>query len=459
MPLLWVLPLSIYLLTFIIGFSNVSGRFSGLYACLLVVGLLAAWLILRNEKVFNIFLQIGGYSLALFAGCLFCHASLYRLRPSTRYLTHFYLLIATGGALGGIFVAMVAPVIFKGYWEYHAGLVLASVLLAWIVSREENRWIYRLRYLFFFLPFLLAILLKANISVVTKDIVEMSRNFYGTLRVHCQVKTKENRSVAVYALMHGNIPHGMQPDRSSYRFKPTVYYTEKSGVGLAILNHPARVRGEPIRMGVVGLGIGTLAAYGRPGDYIRFYEINPDVIRYANDNRFFTYLLDCKSDVDIVPGDGRLSLERELKQGLKQEMDILILDAFNGGAIPSHIVTEEAFDIYLRCLKPDGIIAWHATNRYIDFIPLAYAVAKRLGLRMAIVESVGDFVVSSDAMWILLARDDSILGCPAIEEARLKDISDKRAVKMWTDDFSNILALLKPGGPLHRKKQITERKQ
>jgi hypothetical protein len=271
-----------------------------------------------------------------------------------------------------------------------------------------------------------------------------TRNFYGALAVYSvDSQIPEGH---YYMLRHGQIIHGEQYSAADKRRQPTTYYGPDSGIGLVMLNHPRRIAHNPrdrtIRVGAIGLGVGTIAAYGLPGDYFRFYEINPAVTKIATDeNGYFTYLRDSRARIDIVPGDARLSMERELTNGGQQPFDVLVLDAFSGDAIPVHLLTVEAFELYLRELTPDGILAIHVTNRYLNLQPIIREIAKHFGLTSgSIHQSGGPLVKPSD--WIVLARNNSVLGQPAFT-TKLKPLDSQRKVRLWTDDYSNLFQILK----------------
>jgi len=271
-----------------------------------------------------------------------------------------------------------------------------------------------------------------------------SRNFYGTLAVYSV--DSRNPEGHYYMLRHGQIIHGEQYSAADERRQPTTYYGPDSGIGLIMLNHPRRLarvpRDRSLRVGAIGLGVGTIAAYGMPGDYIRFYEINPAVTKIAaNENGYFTYLRDSRARIEIVPGDARLSMERELANGNPQRFDVLVLDAFAGDAIPVHLLTIEAIEIFLRELNPDGVLAIHVTNRYLDLQPVIREIADHFGLESGQVhQSGGPLVKPSD--WIVLARNDSVLGRAGFT-SRLKPLDSRRQVRLWTDDYSNLFQILK----------------
>jgi hypothetical protein len=277
-----------------------------------------------------------------------------------------------------------------------------------------------------------------------RDAVGLSRNFYGVLAVRLQDMDDPRR--AAYCLTHGRILHGFQLLAQVERRMPTAYYSPNSGVGVAILGSASGSSPERrhLRIGVVGLGVGTIAAYGKAGDTIRFYEINPQVIRIANDRRYFTFLSDCPAKVEVIPGDARLSMERELEQNDQQDFDVLAIDAFSGDAIPVHLLTQEAFDIYLKQLKkPSGILAVHITNAHLDLRPVVIGGAMHFGLKATWVHSAGDGRAAKDADWMLLSQDKEIVGSEAARSAIEAQIPYFRAIRPWTDDYSNLLQILK----------------
>jgi hypothetical protein len=270
------------------------------------------------------------------------------------------------------------------------------------------------------------------------------RNFYGVLNVRELNSGQPDRRA--YSLFHGRVSHGYQFVSEARRRLPTSYYGVTSGVGLVLVALQTRLLSgadtRHLRIGVVGLGVGTLAAYGIPGDYIRFYEINPEVTRLANDARYFTYLKDCRATTDVIPGDARLSMESELKVRQPQDFDLLAIDAFSGDSIPTHLLTEEAFRIYLRQVKTDGIIAVHITNTYFDLRPVLQRVAERFNLRYALLHADGDGITTTYSDWVLLSRDSTIVNSlPASAGGRFGD-AIKPDLALWTDDYSNLFFVL-----------------
>jgi hypothetical protein len=386
-------------------------------------------------------LQVGAFALALFAGCLVCHGELYRLRPAPSRLTAFYLTVAGGGALGGVFVGIVAPLVFNSYWEYPAGLLLCGALLIGLLGRDATTPAVRnllVRVGAATLWLTLAGLLGGRILEARESAVSLSRNFYGVLRVREELPGDPEWHLR--GLTHGRIQHGFQYLSPGKRRQPTTYYGEESGVGRALLHHPRRETGGSLRIGVVGLGVGTLAAYVRAGDVIRFYEINPDVVSLSqgNDPRF-TFLADAPGRVEVVEGDARLSLERELARGEPKRYDVLVLDAFSSDAVPVHLLTAEAFGTYLAHLRDENaVLAVHASNRHLRLQPVLVKVAERFHLAALECDTSPVGHACSRSVWILMSRRPEILGRPGIAEAAVPLTGHGLGVPLWTDDYSNV---------------------
>jgi SAM-dependent methyltransferase len=433
-PFLWVLPLSLYLLSFILCFEASGWYRRGFWLPLLALGLAGVCYTLIKDRNTNIWIQIPLYSATLFAACMACHGELARSKPHPRYLTGFYLMIALGGALGGVFIGLVAPAVFPDLYELPLGLVLVGLLVpaALLYDRSSalhggGRWLARGAVGAATLALVAALAYEySNDEDGTRT---RSRNFYGVLKTRDAGEGDFRERV----LTHGTIIHGRQFLSPERRLWPTSYYGPESGVGLAI-----RYNGEagPIRVGVVGLGAGTLASYGRRGDDFRFYDIDRTVVHLANTE--FSYLKDSQAHIDVVLGDARLSLEREPVQNF----DVLALDAFSSDSIPVHLLTREAFGVYLRHLKPTGILAVHVSNRYLDLVPVVQEVARHFGLEARQVENQDDDgagVYRSD--WILLTRSAATFQRDALRAA--EPIRAEFNVNLWTDDYSNLFRILK----------------
>jgi spermidine synthase len=445
-PFLWVLPLTIYLLSFILTFSGERWYARPLFSVLLLVsGIGFIWMILNPIADFR--WQIGFYAFWLFVTVMVCHGELYRLRPDPAHLTRFYLLVSVGGALGGVVVNLIAPLIFQSYWELHIFYALVFVLLALLTFMKPTRelparWRFVHDVIIGATALALVIFTGYYMKGVFSDALMVERNFYGVIRV------KENNGdkpgEQAYIMAHGATVHGFQFSAGDQRSWPTAYYTELGGAGLAILNHPKY--GKGMRVGVLGLGIGTLAAYGQPGDDYRLYEINPVVVDLAEgQGGYFSYLKDSQAVVHTVLGDARISLERELNQSGSNQFDILVLDTFSSDSIPVHLVTREAFDIYLQHLAPDGILAAHITNQHLDLRPVFYQLAQAYGLKMVVIHNTteGDGC-TYPSTWVLLARSSASLDIPQIA-TRASDPGEYNhwSLRLWTDDYSNLFQILK----------------
>jgi len=437
-PFLWVLPLSFYLLTFILCFDRPAWYKRGLFTSLLVPLLAILVVVLVRELAVRWPWQAAVYLGVLFVGCMVCHGELSRLRPVPRYLTSFYLLIAAGGATGGVFVAVVAPLVFRSFAELSWGVGLLAALVVFIHASEKTGWkVGGRRWAAW--PFLLGGTIALGTMLFlqnrreSRDAAYMSRNFYGVLRI---IELEKDTPIHALKLKHGGISHGLQfvnPDKAAM---PTTYYNEKSGVGLAV-NYLSRLASRNI--GVVGLGTGTLATYGRPGDTFRFYEINPEVRRLAETR--FTFLRASKAQVQVVLGDARLSLEREPPQ----QFDLLVLDAFSSDAIPVHLITREAFSTYLRHLKTDGIIAVHVSNRYLNLFPVILGASLNFRLAMTYIDWNEDPMPLwyQSSKWILLSRNAEFLNSDPIRQAASLVPPHSTDPLLWTDDYASLFKIVK----------------
>lgn len=458
-PFLWVLPLTVYLLTFILAFSGGRGYSRRMYLiAFLVVTLVSIWMLVKWPP-FDIITQIVVYLLLLFVCCMICHNEVFKLRPHPRFLPSFYLMVAVGGAAGGIYANLLTPYLFPtGFWELQWAAIACGVLLAVIIQVERAPVMRRpkgkarrqaapsqsgLKPIVVAASaglLVLSVLVVLVMRAISTDTLLATRNFYGVLRVW-EINT-EQPSLLANQMTHGKTVHGFQFRADDLRRMPTTFYAEKSGVGLSILNNPARPGN--LRVGVLGLGIGVLAGYGKPGDEFRFYEINPDVIRIAEgQGGYFSYLKDSQADIRVIPGDARVSLERELATDGPQNLDLLVLDAFSGDAIPLHLLTKEALEIYIKHLKPDGVMAINVSNRYFNLDLQVFRLADKLNLGAALIEDVGDDIHSYDSIWMLLTRNQDFLKLPAIASRTAQRPRIPTSLPVWTDDFSNLLQILK----------------
>ena len=442
-PFLWVLPLSLYLLTFVVAFEGRQGR--GwyqrawfLFPTLLLLVAMAAGLS-ANRGVLDVSLAVPLYTVGMALAAFFCNGELALAKPVPRYLTQFYLTISLGGALGGMLVGLVAPRIFPTYFELPVALVLLASLAVFVA--RNTRWLIG--------PAIVATLATAwfgseYIGFLRDDVVYMHRNFYGTLRVKEQGEgDKQERR-----LLHGVILHGEQQTINASRLEPGTYYARTSGVGRAI---EAKQSGGPVRLGFVGLGVGTLSAYGRAGDVVRFYELDPDVLALAKNQ--FSYLSSSPATIEFVIGDARLSMERELLSGAMQRYDVLAIDAFSSDSIPVHLITSEATALFFRHLKPDGILAYHISNRFLDLKPVLANIAQANNLVVRLVtDSPGDDSSASITDWVLLARSPE-----ALEDERLAEVAEAIApnpdFSLWTDQFNNLIDVLK-SNPINELRRL-----
>ena len=444
-PFLWVLPLTIYLLTFILAFSGERWYSRQVFLVIFFLAtLLVHWALGRSAEL-GIPVQIGLYSLGLFTACMVCHGELYRMRPNPVYLTRFYLMVSVGGALGGLAVNFVAPFIFNGFWELPLGYALCWLLFLVVTffyaSDVHRRWVFVLNsVLLLSMVILSSVRSYLQIHADLDASLYLERNFYGVVRV--RELGEPGSSSDRYTLVHGVTIHGYQFVNEAQRDFPTSYYGNTGGGGQAILNHPKR--GQGMRVGVLGLGIGTLAAYGQPGDVYRFYEINPLVIQLAEgQGGYFNFLADSQAKIEIVPGDARLALEQELALSGSQNYDLLALDVFSSDSIPVHLLDREAFDLYLQHLHPEGILAVHISNIHLDFMPVVWTLANYFDLSRIVIDDPGKGVENLPSVWVLLARDPSLLYTPALLSRARPMAGYVSPVQLWTDDYSNLFQILK----------------
>jgi hypothetical protein len=503
-PFLWVLPLSLYLLTFIISFDHARWYHRGVFTSLLVVGTAVVCLVLPAGNDAPMRLQIIVYTATLFIACMVCHGELYRLKPPPKYLTGYFLYISAGGALGGFFVAILAPAIFKDYRELQLGLWVLSYGMGVLCFRHRSREIAvaagvgallttlvipsigslfddspglkeelvlffrdRAWYIVGGLVLFVACVFDLRKRTLNADwvprmggfvmavcvgfgaifvmqwnersstvVLSATRNFYGTLKVfdYYPDDVEDN----YHLLLHGATTHGIQFVKPEKAMMATSYYAESSGVGRAIVSLPE----TPRRIGLVGLGTGSLAVYGRSGDYLRIYEINPAVEELARSQ--FKYLSYAQAKTDIVMGDARLMMERELAENQPQAFDLLALDAFSSDAIPVHLLTKEAFEIYLKHLTPNGVLAIHISNRYLDLQPVVERLAEHFKLSVVTIpdDNEPDWWIYATT-WVIVTRNKEFL-----ESERIKDVAelpdaDRKNSPLWTDDYASLYSIMK----------------
>lgn len=437
-PLLWILPLAIYLLTFIITFDSPRWYIRPIWISVMAGALTwLCWDILHPVEIPQVLSSVLLYSLALFSCCMVCHGELYQLRPHAQGLTSYYLLIALGGALGGVAVGIVAPLVLDRILELNISIVGAAALALICLARGQKvrqpvAWGLLMTGLV-----LLAIVLGNDAASAPKGAtrVDRSRNFYGVLMAFDN--NEGYPDIYQRVLQHGTTLHGFEFIAPERQQEPTSYYGMHTGLGrtMALLQKKGTMR-----VGVIGLGIGTVLAYGRAGDVYNIYEINPDVVRYAREQ--FAFLPDCKATTDVNLGDARISLARQAPQ----QFDLLILDAFSGDAIPVHLLTRECFDIYMKHLKPGGVVAVHISNKYLDLGPVTARLAEHFHLGIAQVFSppypLDGVHTEYAARWMLLTTDQALLADESIRSASQPVVINNPNIRLWTDDDVNLVQIL-----------------
>ena len=465
-PFLWVLMLAAYLMSFILAFSSERAYPRPLFLAAAGVLLLVVYPSLLPNTISSGLhewtspIQV---QFALYAGLLFCltmvlHGELSRIRPDASDLTRFYLCVSAGGALGGLFSGLLAPHVFSDLYEVPAGLALGYLTLTMVwfgtSSGRGIRFPRGPRIAFAVLGGIVALGPHTAEQILQDDRFDIhrERGFFGVLRV---TEIANAAGEEFRGLVNGTTVHGQQNVSPGKSRRPTTYYGVHTAIGFALRQ---RSTGPPLDVGVVGLGIGTLAAYGREGDRFRFYEIDPGVTRIARDSGFFSYLSDSGADTEVVSGDARLSLESE-RAANEEKYDLLVLDAFTSDSIPIHLLTREAFELYRDRLKPNGFLACHVSNRHFDLEPILARLGKEAGLTAATFRNrtMGRYL-SHKSKWVILSRElEPLRRLGAFSAAALKDrgigadaislttLQDARIedVPLWTDDYSDLLGALR----------------
>jgi spermidine synthase len=475
-PFLWILPLAIYLISFIVCFGSERLYRRGVFAILtlLSVGLLV-WA--RAGNVDALSLGAGAspiailailYLLALFFGCMLVHGELYKLRPSPDRLTEYYLCVSGGGALGGLFVAIAAPRIFSEYYELPFGWLACLLLSTAACLNNPGPLLKRhgLRPAVAGAVGLAAVIVGVlGVRVIDAQfditrnrsndaiLIYQTRNFFSIMRVMDVLPDDSQLHHTV--LKHGTTSHGAQFHRPDLRRIPVSYFGIYTGIGMLMHERTE----TPMHVGIIGLGAGTLAAYGREGDRYQFYEIDQDVVRIARDAGYFSYLEDSRASVEIVLGDGRLSLERQLREAGPAGFDLLIMDAFSSDAVPVHLITLEALQLYVRHLKPDGVLAVHISNVNLALAPLVFRLAAELGMDSVRISNMPfPRRLQSSSDWMILSHDSAYLSSFSQTAELVRDIlkvkpealtvhyleeQDTADAPLWTDDYSDLLSVLK----------------
>ena len=430
-PFLWLLPLALYLISFIVCFANELLASRRYWLVGLVIALPITFLLYFFASVFPIVVQVILYSFVLLTICMVCHGELARRKPAPERLTSYYLAMSFGGVIGGIFVNFIAPAIFNQFLEFP--------LIVFLVMTVSIVYAYRRGYSFHQIPFMglsscslvaMLLFLFINHKYQQYDIAS-DRNFYGQL----SVKDIRVGNLNERRLVDGTTSHGTQSLDPMKQRIPQSYYRKMTGVWSAI---KALQKHDSLDIVIVGLGAGTLAAYGRESDNIEFLELNPLVKDYAAN--YFTYLAQSKSLVTVKIGDGRQLLGDNIYDD--REIDLLVIDAFSSDAIPVHLLTQEAMALYSNRIANNGMIAIHISNSHLDLVPLVYGLGKIEGLASTFVLTDKD-QENNMAQWVLLAKDIELLNADVIKQVQTPwpDTIDKPIV--WTDDYSNLLSVLK----------------
>jgi SAM-dependent methyltransferase len=449
-PFLWIIPLSLYMLSFILCFGNQRWYHRMIFLRLLGVALgCMAYALSPSLMALPLWILISLFSTGLFICCMFCHGELARSKPDPSQLTSFYFWSSLGSVMGAVFVAILAPQIFSGFYELHVALG-ACALLAVMVHRmdraspfQQPTW----RPALWVLRGLAAVVIVGLFFLAQADFAYTNRrmrNFYGVLRESDEVAPNvvllqgdaqpKREDLRFRRLMNGTITHGLQFLAPARRDTPISYYGANSGIGVAFAALAPR---GPLRVGVIGLGTGTIAAYGRAGDEDTFYEINPLVVQVAQQD--FSFLGDSKARIAFELGDARLTLERRPPQ----QFDLLAVDAFSSDAIPVHLLTIEAFQLYFRHLRPDGILAVHISNRHLYLEPVVAAAAQKLGKDAVLIANPDDRANEIFlARWVLLANHGVFSGLPNVQKTG-KPLTTSVRVRLWTDSYSSLFAVLK----------------
>jgi hypothetical protein len=499
-PFLWVLPLSLYLLSFIFCFESDRWYRQGVFHAVFMLAAFGVILVMRPNADDPYFVQLGACLVMLFAGCMVCHGEAARTRPHADHLTQFYLCLSIGGALGGVFVSLIAPRVFPNYWEYPLGVLACTALILFVSMKEPSSWWHRgptsagvalfalvavltptviapvwpAAALFPRLgrlgmagallvvaawvylreqsstkrrggPWAVRLAARFSLAVLTAGlaipqkadffhVVGRSRNFYGVLSV-IDVQPEN-----YLALRHGKIVHGFQFEDAARRSLPTGYYGENGAANIVIRHWPH----HPMRVGLVGMGTGTLASIGQPGDVYRFYEINPDVYRSSEGTQpYFSFLKDSRAQIEVVLGDARGSLQREAQQENFQKFDVLILDAFSSDAIPTHLLTFEAFQVFTEHMRgPESVIAVHISNRTLDLGPVVVGVAREFGLSAVRNISLPSKSYLWESDWVLLSHNDASLDLPELKPGNVPFAAGMKPI-LWTDDYSNLWRVIR----------------
>ncbi|HWA36911.1 MAG TPA: fused MFS/spermidine synthase [Burkholderiales bacterium] len=425
-PFLWVLPLALYLVTFILAFDHPRWYHRLTFTLWMIILLPAmAWYV----PSLDLKTAAPLYLVGMFVGCMFCHGELARLKPDPAHLTRFYLMMSLGGALGAVLVAIVAPLVLRGYYELGIALIALSVVFVLRIEKLA-------RVGAAVAGIGVVVLVYRAADDYSRGVRVMERDFYGVVR------TADHETPVRYrAMYHGGIMHGGQLLGEEFRNTPADYFSPGSGYGRVFQSLRELQPNRPLSVGVIGLGAGVIGAWMKPGDRLAFYEISPRVVDVAESE--FTFLRNTLAEKEIILGDGRLSLEREPPRGY----DVLGIDAFSGDSIPMHLVTKEAMALYVKHIKEDGVIVFQATNRFVDLLPVVKRLAAEFGLEAYNVADVpsaseGKEFWYSSTDQVIVTRNRKLLEAPLLLEAA-EPIEDRPDLPTFTDSHHNLLRILK----------------
>ncbi|MBU3003312.1 hypothetical protein [Paraglaciecola arctica] len=446
-PFLWIVPLAIYLLTYVMAFSSLRLYLRVIWIpCFMVLSFVALLIYIIGGQ-FDFVTQLIIYLLILLCGCMICHGELNALKPRQGNTTLFYLFLSAGGVFGSFLVTFVAKELFDEFLEFPLAIVSVLLVVAaslWWVRKDEITQLNKGHIAAVNQLFLLSIgslvvalvwllvFINLNSQYQQYDVAK-DRNFYGILSVKDinEGKVKERR------LVDGTTSHGSQSLPLTPSPVPLSYYRPGTG-GQLIIDELSNVKN--LQVGVIGLGVGALAAYGRPGDLYTFYELNPLVSVYAN--RYFKYLENAQADVEVKLGDARVTLQNELDSGQRNNFDLLIIDAFSGDLIPTHLMTHEAFMLYQQHIKTSGVIALHISNRHLSLLPVIAHHSRSLKMQMMLFDTPGGGY-EHDAQWVVLTNNRQLTESPRLMDKQTPIISSQYQSVVWTDDYSSLLPILK----------------
>ncbi|MEW6993596.1 spermidine synthase [Colwelliaceae bacterium MEBiC 14330] len=440
-PFLWILPLCLYLLSFIISFHSPKWYERTYWLALFSLTAVLAILMFFIGSQLDIISQVVIYSCILFTACMVCHGELARIKPQAQGLTLFYLIISLGGFLGSAFVAFVAQKLFSQFLEFPLAIVAVFLLIAATckISPSKVSWLAPASLRGFVV--LTGLFIYINQLYIRNDI-HSERNFYGILSVKDVAigDEKERR------LIDGTTSHGTQSLQADKRHIPLSYYRKGTGVALSFsqmrrYKTQTLPQASTLNVGFVGLGAGTLAAYGQQGDHFTFYELNPAVIKAAEN--YFTYLGDSPAAIRLELGDARVSLAQEQSSNTNNLFDLLIVDAFSGDSIPQHLLTSEALSLYLENLTKEGIIVIHVSNSHLNLLPLMRGLAKEKQMAIRYFHTRAEQSEQHDTQWVWLSQNKQLLNSSLVKAYQSDWPDDSHKQVLWTDAHSSLISVLK----------------